>query len=95
MGLLKEIELENGVAVKYHRIVSVNTITNQQNVIEVASYVSQAQREREAAAIASGEDCNVYISTKFHAAAYDESMTVETAYNWLKDQPDYDNAEDV
>ena len=36
MALSKEIELENGVIVKYHRIVSINKVTNQTNIIEVA-----------------------------------------------------------
>ena len=41
MGLYKEIEKQNGVITKYHRIVSMNFITNIQNLIEVASYTSK------------------------------------------------------
>ena len=40
MALKKEIELENGIIVNYHRIVSINKITNDCNIIEVASYTS-------------------------------------------------------
>ena len=47
MALIKEIELSNGVTVNYHRIVSVNNITNHSSVIEVASYTSKAKREEE------------------------------------------------
>lgn len=48
MALKKEIELDNGVIVNYHRIVSLNKITNIANLVEVASYVSQSKREEEA-----------------------------------------------
>ena len=47
MALKKEIELDNGVIVNYHRIVSLNKITNIANLIEIASYVSQNKREEE------------------------------------------------
>lgn len=47
MALLKSIELETGVVVNYHRVVSVNSITNITTDIEVASYINEAQREKE------------------------------------------------
>lgn len=47
MALYKEIELDNGIIVNYHRIVSLNKITNQQNIIEVASYINEGKREIE------------------------------------------------
>lgn len=48
MALKKEIELDNGVIVNYHRIVSLNKITNVGNIIEMASYVSKKKRDEEA-----------------------------------------------
>lgn len=47
MALKKEIELENGVMLNYHRIVSFNKITNISNVIEIASYTNEKQRKKE------------------------------------------------
>lgn len=47
MALLKEKELSSGVIVNYHRVVSVNNITNQSSNIEVGSYISESQREKE------------------------------------------------
>ncbi len=47
MALQKEIELENGVILNYHRIVSLNKITNITNTIEVSSYASKKQRLKE------------------------------------------------
>ena len=47
MALQKEIELENGIVLNYHRITSLNKITNMSNTIEVNSYISESQREKE------------------------------------------------
>ena len=47
MALNKKIQLENGVEVNYHRIVSVNEIINDQTIIEVASYTSEEKRGEE------------------------------------------------
>ena len=47
MALQKEIELDNGVVLNYHRITSLNKITNISNTIEVNSYISEKQREKE------------------------------------------------
>lgn len=47
MGLIKDVELENGIVLKYHRIASINKATNIKNLIEVNSYVNKTQREKE------------------------------------------------
>ena len=47
MAIQKEIELENGIILNYHRITSLNKITNISNNIEVNSYINQSQREKE------------------------------------------------
>lgn len=94
MGLLKEIELDNGVTVRYHRVVSVNTITNVSNVIEVASYTSHEKREEEQDAVSGGEPMNIYVHTRFESAPYDQTMTVEGAYEWLKTLPEFADAAD-
>ena len=47
MGLKKEIELESGIIVSYHRIVNIQKITNSATVIEVASYISEKKRQEE------------------------------------------------
>lgn len=94
MAISKQIEAENGVTLSYHRIVSVNTITNVQNVIEVASYTSESKRKEEADALANGEGMNVYIESRFINAEYDQSMTVEGAYEWLKTLPEFADAAD-
>ena len=94
MALLKEIELDSGVTVCYHRVVSVNTITNVSNVIEVASYTSRAKREEEQEAVSGGEPMDIFISTRFENAPYDQTMTVAGAYEWLKGLPEFADAAD-
>lgn len=47
MALQKEIELENGVILNYHRITSLNKITNIANSIEISSYTNEKQRLKE------------------------------------------------
>ena len=47
MALQKEIELENGVVINYHRITSLTKVTNLNNIIEVSSYISKSQRDKE------------------------------------------------
>lgn len=47
MALKKEIELDNGVVLNYHRITSLNKITNISNNIEISSYTSESQRVKE------------------------------------------------
>ena len=95
MALSKRIALSNGVVTNYHRVVSVNAVTNIQNIIEVASYTSTAKRAAEQAAIDAGEKADVFISTSILSAPYDQSMTVVSAYEWIKTLPEYEGATDV
>lgn len=94
MGLYKEIEKQNGVITKYHRIVSMNIITNIQNLIEVASYTSKEKREQEAIAIRDGIEHDVYIDTIYLSAPYEQDMTIERAYDWLKTNEMFEDAID-
>ena len=95
MALWKETELPSGVTVRYHRVVSLHCITNVANLIEVASYTSAEKREEEKAAIAAGEAMDVFLETTMHDIAYDQDMTIEGAYAYLKSLSDFDGAEDL
>lgn len=93
MGLLKTIELENGVTVNYHRITSVNTITNHTSIIEVSSYTSEAKRNEEKNA-QPGEKINVFIDTNYINAEYDKNLNVDLAYEYIKTLPQFEGAID-
>lgn len=109
MALKKEIEMENGVILNYHRIVAVNSITNIKGIIEVASYISEKQREKEAEYIelqlkqdrtAEEEQelekgINVLVETKYYDMPYSEENSIQEAYEYLKELDDFKNAQDV
>ncbi len=93
MGLRKGITLDNGVIVNYHRIVSINNITNVSTIIEVASYTSKDKREEEKTAIENSEAMNVFINTNYINKEYEEDFGIEQAYSYLKTLDKYKNAE--
>lgn len=92
MALIKEIELENGVTVNYHRVLSVRNITNHGSIIEVASYTSKSKREEEKQAT-NGETINVFIYAKPISIPYDKDLNVDTAYEYLKTTEEYKDSE--
>lgn len=94
MALIKEIELPSGITVNYHRVVSVNNITNHASIIEVASYTSKAKREEEKQALQNNEGMDVFIETEYMSIPYDAEMNVTSAYEHLKTTEKYSNAED-
>lgn len=84
MAIIKEIVLDNGIAVNYHRVVSVNNITNHESIIEVASYTSKEKRLEEKEKLANNEEMNVFIYTEYQSINYDPMLNVEGAYAYLK-----------
>lgn len=95
MALKKQIILDNGVATNYHRIVSINNITNVTTIIELASYTSKDKRQEEIEAIKNTTDMNVFINSKYINKEYEENFTIERAYEYLKTLDDLKNAEDI
>ncbi len=98
MALQKQIELDNGVIVNYHRIVSINKITNNATIIEVASYTSKEKRQEEIDYYASADEdktMNVFIHTTYINAEYDENKTIQDLYEFLKTTDKFINAEDI
>ena len=99
--MFKEIELDSGVVVNYHRIVSLNKITNVCNMIEIASYTSDKKREEERNSIEEGLkkgeaiSMNVFIDTTYISKDYDENETIEDAYEYLKTTDKFKDAENA
>lgn len=94
MGLKKTIELDNGVTTNYHRIVSINNITNVQINIEIASYTSKEKREEEKQAIENATSMNVFINTQYINKNYTADFNIEQAYKYLKTLKQFERAED-
>lgn len=113
MALSKNIDMENGIKTIYHRIVSLNKITNIANIIEVASYSSIEKREEEKQyqilqKMSAQEQelteeqqsqldkgINVFIETTFINKEYNETETIEQAYEYLKTTEKFKNATDI
>lgn len=101
MALSKAIELDNGIVTNYHRIVSINSIVNQQTIIEVASYINQNKREEESNALKTAKETgeypetNVFIETEYITKDYDENDNIENCYDYLKTLDKFKGAKDV
>lgn len=98
MALQKEITLNNGIKVNYHRIVSINKITNNSTIIEVASYINKSERQKEIDYYNSTEEeksMNVFIETNYIEKEYNETDTIEDLYLYLKTTEQFKNAIDV
>lgn len=98
MALKKKIELDNGITVNYHRIVSINKITNNSNIIEIASYTNEEKRQEEIDYYNSTEEdksMNVFIDTTYIEKEYNENETIEDTYDYLKTTEKFKNAEDI
>lgn len=102
MAIKKQVTLPNGIVTEYHRIAMVKIDTNQQNTILVHSYLSvdgrQIEKDYESGKYDSVEQGMVdfpYVDAQYLNTDYDGEMTITKAYRWLKQQPQYEGAEDV
>lgn len=95
MALYKPIELQNGVVVSYHRVTSLNIITNVQNMIEISCYTSEVKRREEQEALKNGETSDVFVHTMLLNTPYDQTSTIENIYEYLKTLPEFKGAEDI
>ena len=91
MALFKAIKQNDGVMTNYHRILYVHITTNRQNSIAVLSYVDNESRNAEKDSVMS----NPYQKAITYETVYDASMTIETAYEYLKTLPHFEGAEDA
>ena len=94
MAILKAIELGSGVTVIYHRVVSVNNITNHASIIEVASYTTKDKRDEEKEALENNDEMNIFIDSDYIEVPYDEDMNVVSAYEYLKTTEKFEGCED-
>lgn len=91
MALYKAIKQDDGVVTNYHRILFIQTTVNRQNSIAVLSYVDSDIRENEKEHVVT----QPYQKSITYETAYDPTMTIETAYKYLKNLPQFECAEDV
>lgn len=90
MALYKEIRQNNGIRTNYHRILFIQATVNKQNSIAVLSYENEDSRESE-----KNNEFTPYRQSTTYEADYNEAMTVEDAYAYLKTLDVFIGAEDV
>ena len=91
MALYKEIKQDDGVNTTYHRILYVQNMINSHCSIAVVSYVDKEARVNEQENII----MQPYKQAKTFETDYDETISPEKAYEYLKTLPEFANAEDV
>ena len=91
MALIKEIRQSDGVTTNYHRILYLTQTVNRQNSIAVISYVDGEVRESEK----NNTLAQPYQKAVTYETAYDPSMTIESAYSYLKTFPQFAGAVDA
>ncbi len=94
MAIIKPVELDNGITVNYHRVVSVNNITNQASIIEVASYTSKSKRKEEKSAIENNQTMNTFINTQYLNKEYTQHLDVDSAYEYIKTLEEFSGSVD-
>lgn len=101
MAIEKKVTLPNGVVVNYHRVVSITNIINNMISVEVASYISESERNKEIQALDTGRksgqypEIYVYVYTEYKEVPYSEKFDVNDAYNLIKSYEEYKGAKDV
>lgn len=91
MALFKSIRQDDGVTTNYHRILYITKTVNRQNSIAVLSYVDETARVDEQGSVLA----QPYVKSITYETAYDDSMTVEDAYGYLKTLSKFEGAEDI
>lgn len=89
MALKKDIKLENGVVLSYHRIITLQLVTNKYINIIVGSYVSEESRKEDFL------DDKLIETDVVTIDKYIENFNIEKAYEILKTTKKYKDAVDV
>ena len=91
MALYKNIRQSDGVTTNYHRVLFIQITTNKRNSIAVMSYVDEYARAEELL----NPELDLYRKAITYETDYDPTMTIESAYNFLKTLPEFDGVTDV
>ena len=99
MALKKKVRMNNGLVLDYHRVALITIEPNQQVTILRHSYVDaearQIEKDYAAGLIKPEEVMFPYVEHEYMHLDYDENMNMKNAYAWLKEQPGFEEAEDI
>lgn len=94
MALIKEIELDSGVTIRYHRVDSIRHYVNKDILIVITSYTSKAKRLEELDKLSRGEQTNIFTESSYISVPYVTNFNVFDAYAAIKQLEKFEGAED-
>ena len=94
MALKKEIILQNGVTMNYHRISEIQNVVNGKTTLVIYSYINEEQREREKNHKIMYSD-DIYKIADYMYLDYNDTLTIKEAYEYLKTTDKYKDSEDI
>ena len=96
MALLKAIKQNNGIVLNYHRISDIKNIVNDKTYLNVISYIDKEEREKEQKQPKySPNKQEIYKVNNIYDLPYNDTLTIEDAYEYLKTLEDFEGSEDV
>lgn len=96
MALKKMIIQDNGVPTDYHRIYDIENIVNDCTILKIYSYINEDERTRDKNKPKySIQEGDIYIVPSEEKIEYNDTLTAEEAYEYLKTTEKYNGAEDI
>lgn len=95
MALQKNITLENGITLTYHRISEIGNIINSNTRLTIISYLNKEQRDKDRPDVDYIIRDTVYKTTYYEHLPYNDTLTITQAYEYLKTTDKFKDAADV
>ena len=96
MALLKPIKQSNGIVLNYHRIANIRNVVNDKTYLDVVSYVDNEERIKEQNQPKySPNRAEIYKVSAIYDLPYNDTLTIEDAYEHLKTLEVFEGSEDV
>lgn len=96
MALQKAIKQDNGIILNYHRIPDIKNVVNDKTYINVLSYINNEERRKEQNLPKySPNKPNIYKVNNIYSLPYNDTLTINEAYKYLKTLEYFEGSEDV
>lgn len=96
MALSKPIKQNNGIVLSYHRIADIRNVVNDKTYLDVISYIDKEEREKEQNQPKySPNKEEIYKVNNTYNLPYNDTLTIEEAYEYLKTLEVFEGSEDV
>ena len=96
MALSKPIKQINGIVLNYHRIADIRNVVNDKTYLDVISYIDKEEREKEQNQPKySPNREEIYKVNQIFDLPYNDTLTIEQAYEHLKTLEVFEGSEDI